>query len=126
MDQRLKSFLSKSKWKRDYRNMERCKWSKPQLRIHILSLIKVILVYLVHQFTIRHSFSIPNFSDREHSQMTSDVFDLPTCPNQILYYISLFSKIRCSLTYNVIHISIPPSKELCSKMASGEVDASLP
>ena len=27
------------------------------------------------------------------------IFDLPTYPNQILYYISLFSKIRCSLTY---------------------------
>ena len=26
-------------------------------------------------------------------------FDLPTYPNQILYYISLFSKIRCALTY---------------------------
>ena len=26
-------------------------------------------------------------------------FNLPTYPNQILYYISLFSKIRCSLTY---------------------------
>ena len=28
--------------------------------------------------------------------------------------------------YSVIHISIPPSKELCSKMATGEVDVSLP
>jgi hypothetical protein len=27
------------------------------------------------------------------------IFDLPTYPNQILYYISIFSKIRCSLTY---------------------------
>jgi hypothetical protein len=27
------------------------------------------------------------------------IFDLPTYPNQILYYISLFSKIRCFLTY---------------------------
>ena len=27
------------------------------------------------------------------------IFDLPTYPNQILYYISLCSKIRCSLTY---------------------------
>ena len=27
------------------------------------------------------------------------IFDLPTYPNQIHYYISLFSKIRCSLTY---------------------------
>ena len=26
-------------------------------------------------------------------------FDLPTYPNQILYYISLFDKIRYSLTY---------------------------
>ena len=35
--------------------------------------------------------------------MTSDVFwvffDLPTYPNQMVYYISLFSKIRCTLTY---------------------------
>ena len=35
--------------------------------------------------------------------MTSDVFlcifDLPTYPNQRVYYISLFSKIRRSLTY---------------------------
>ena len=36
---------------------------------------------------------------REHSHMTSDIFDLPTYPNQMFYYISLFSKIRCSLTY---------------------------
>ena len=28
-----------------------------------------------------------------------DIFDLPTYPNQILYYISLFSKIHFSLTY---------------------------
>ena len=39
----------------------------------------------------------------DHSYMTSDVFlvifDLPTYPHQILYYISLFSKIRWSLTY---------------------------
>ena len=27
------------------------------------------------------------------------IFDLPTQPNQILYYIRLFSKIRCSLTF---------------------------
>ena len=27
------------------------------------------------------------------------IFDLPTYPNQMVYYISLFSKIRCSLTY---------------------------
>ena len=27
------------------------------------------------------------------------IFDLPTNPNQMVYYISLFSKIRCSLTY---------------------------
>ena len=32
-----------------------------------------------------------------------DIFDLPTCtcPIQILHHISLFSKIRCSLTYRV-------------------------
>ena len=29
-------------------------------------------------------------------------------------------------TYSVIHISIHPSKELCSKMAPGEVGVSLP
>ena len=29
-------------------------------------------------------------------------------------------------TYSVIHISIPPIKELCSKMAPGEVGVSLP
>ena len=27
------------------------------------------------------------------------IFDLPTYPHQMFYYISLFSKIRCSLTY---------------------------
>ena len=27
------------------------------------------------------------------------IFDIPTYPNQILYYISLFDKIRYSLTY---------------------------
>ena len=34
--------------------------------------------------------------------------------------------IAAQSVYSVIHISIPPSKELCSKMASGEVDVSLP
>ena len=36
-----------------------------------------------------------------HSHMTSDVLGYfwPTYPNQTIYYISLFSKIRCSLTY---------------------------
>ena len=42
--------------------------------------------------------------------MTSDVFwvfltYLPTYPNQMVYYISLFSKIRCSLTYLPTQIS---------------------
>ena len=32
------------------------------------------------------------------------IFDLPTHPNQMVYYMGLFSKIRCSLTY------IPPQK----------------
>ena len=41
---------------------------------------------------------------REHSHMTSDVLGafltyLHTYPNQILYFISLFSKIRYTLTY---------------------------
>ena len=31
-----------------------------------------------------------------------------------------------ALSYSVIHISIPPIKELCSKMAPGEVGVSLP
>ena len=40
---------------------------------------------------------------REHSHMTSDVFwvfltYLLTYLNQMIYYINLFSKIRCSLT----------------------------
>ena len=30
------------------------------------------------------------------------------------------------LMYSVIHIYIHPSKDLCSKMAPGEVDVSLP
>ena len=30
------------------------------------------------------------------------------------------------LIYSVIHISIPPIKELCSKIAPGEVGVSLP
>ena len=49
----------------------------------------------------------PRFQNRKNTKgaFTYDVrcfggiFDLPTYPNQILYYISLFSKIRCSLTY---------------------------
>ena len=36
------------------------------------------------------------------------------------------NRANFSSTYSVIHISIPPSKELCSKMATGEVDVSLP
>ena len=31
-----------------------------------------------------------------------------------------------TIRYSVVHISIPPSKELCSKMAPGEVGVSLP
>ena len=47
----------------------------------------------------------------DNSHMTSDVFGaflihLPTYPNQILYYISLFSKIRCSLTYLLTYLKI--------------------
>ena len=34
------------------------------------------------------------------------IFDLPTYPNQILYYISLSSKIRCSLTYVPTYLKI--------------------
>ena len=47
-----------------------------------------------------------------------DIFDLPTYPNQILYYISPFRKIRCkircSLTYlpkNLTsYVNVPKSK----------------
>ena len=47
---------------------------------------------------------LANIYFREHSYMTSDVFRafmtyLPTYLHQILYYISLFSKIRWGLTY---------------------------
>ena len=35
-------------------------------------------------------------------------------------------RIMQYLLYSVIHISIPPIKELCSKMAPGEVGVSLP
>ena len=34
-----------------------------------------------------------------HQMFFLGIFDLPTYPNQMLYYIHLFSKIRCSLTY---------------------------
>ena len=34
------------------------------------------------------------------------IFDLPTFPNQILYYISLFSKIRWSLIYLPTYLKI--------------------
>ena len=44
------------------------------------------------------------------------------------YFLAVFELLSDSLTaiYSVIHISIPPSKEPCSKMATGEVDMSLP
>ena len=52
-------------------------------------------------------FQLSNFCIglRGLSYITSDVFEifltyLPT--NQIFYYISLFSKIRCSLTYRIL------------------------
>jgi len=44
--------------------------------------------------------------------MTSDdwvIFDLPTYPNQMIYYISLFSKIRYTLTY----LPTPKSDVIC-------------
>ena len=46
------------------------------------------------------------------------------------YWSKRFAKqeqeVRITITYSVIHISIHPSKELCSKMAPGEVGVSLP
>ena len=58
----------------------------------------------LHYPKILTKTSIPFIFHREHSY-TYDVrcflgiFDLPTYLNQMVYYISLFSKIRCSLTY---------------------------
>ena len=57
------------------------------------------------QPTIKYFFYVHTYFSNFKKQFTSDVrcilgiFDLPAYPNQILYYISLFSKIRCSLTY---------------------------
>ena len=47
---------------------------------------------------------------------TLETFDLKS------YKLILYSKWY----YSVIHISIPPIKELCSKIAPGEVGVSLP
>ena len=46
-------------------------------------------------------------------------------------YLAWLQCVKVSSTdiismYSVIHISIPPIKELCSKMAPGEVGVSLP
>ena len=58
-----------------------------------------------------HYLKTYSFLLREHSHMTSDVFwvfliYLSTYPNQILYYMSLFSKIICSLTYLLTYLKI--------------------
>ena len=52
-----------------------------------------------------------DLSSWEHAHMTSDGFEVfltyqLTCPNQIRYYIILFSKIRCSLTYIPTYLKI--------------------
>ena len=48
----------------------------------------------------RYALFPVQFNLREHSHMTSDVSGVfLTNPNKILYCISLFSKIRYSLTY---------------------------
>ena len=50
--------------------------------------------------------------------------------NTGLYFCTFFGEFSSnkvdSTMYSVIHISIPPIKELCSKMAPGEVGVSLP
>ena len=43
--------------------------------------------------------NIQLFDIREHPNMTSDDFWSSTYPDQMIYYISLFSKIRWSVTY---------------------------
>ena len=42
------------------------------------------------------------------------------------HYQKIYNRLNFQLIYSVIHISIHPSKELCSKMAPGEVGVSLP
>ena len=44
----------------------------------------------------------------------------------LFFYVSRFSSGENWVKYSVIHNSIAPSKELCSKMALGEVGVSLP
>ena len=46
--------------------------------------------------------------------------------NWTLGYVGRSTKKKSDIIYSVIHISIHPSKELCSKMAPGEVGVSLP
>ena len=41
------------------------------------------------------------------------IFDLPKYPNQILYYINLFSKIRSSSTYLPTYIPTKKSDVIC-------------
>ena len=57
--------------------------------------------------TLVCKFGLKSHDDSNYSKGTSTydvrwfwaIFDLPTYPNQMIYYISLFDKIRWSLTY---------------------------
>ena len=54
------------------------------------------------QYPTLHCVAILNEVHRKYIydvRCFGGIFDLPTYPNQILYYISLCSEIRCSLTY---------------------------
>ena len=67
-------------WKFEIWNLKLKRLSDDYLRMfHICSFPKGAFIYDVRCFL--------------------GIFDLPTYPNQMVYYIGLFSKIRCSLTY---------------------------
>ena len=77
---------------------------KTKIGIKTQQIIKLQII-TVGYFTAKFSVSLHMGAFTYDVRCFLGIFDLPTYPNQMIYYISLFSKIRCSLTYLPTQIS---------------------
>ena len=72
-----------------------------------LSQYDVIILYTRHQaFSISQPFPSPKEAFKYDVRCLGGIFDLPTYPNQILYYISYF------LIYRVFKLDLSETKHL--------------
>ena len=73
--------------------------SMPKIQIVCYNLLKIYIVRRPQFFAKSPPKIFPRGAFTYDVRCFLGIFDQPTYPNQILYYISLFSKIRSTLTY---------------------------